>query len=71
MSWYVCFSVVHEQVNKEDKALFDKLAADFKANFNDKKERVWGGHMMGLKTLKRLEIREKAIAAELAKKAQY
>jgi acetylornithine/succinyldiaminopimelate/putrescine aminotransferase len=62
---------VVEDVNKEDKAIFDKLSADFKTQFNDKRERVWGGGIMGLKTQKRLEIREKAIAAELAKKEAY
>lgn len=63
--------VAVEDVNKEDKAIFDKLCGDFKTQFNDKRERTWGGGIMGLKTQKRLEIREKAIAAELAKKEAY
>ncbi|KAE8981597.1 hypothetical protein PR003_g24457 [Phytophthora rubi] len=60
-------------VNKEDKAKFDSLSEAFKAKFNDDNtiRRKWGGGIMGLKTQKKLELREKAIAAEAAKKAQY
>lgn len=60
-------------VNKEDKAKFDSLSEAFKAKFNDDavSRRKWGGGIMGLKTQKKLELREKAIAAEAAKKAQY
>lgn len=60
-----------EDARKEDKATFDKLCSDFKTQFNDKKDRVWGGGIMGLKTQKRLEIRERAVQAELAKKAKF
>jgi len=60
-------------VNKEDKSKFDSLASAFKTKFNDDSttRRKWGGGIMGLKTQKKLELREKAIAAEAAKKAQY
>jgi large subunit ribosomal protein L7Ae len=60
-------------VNKEDKSKFDSLATAFKTKFNDDNvtRRKWGGGIMGLKTQKKLELREKAIAAEAAKKAQY
>jgi len=60
-------------VNKEDKAKFESLANTFQTQFNDNgaSRRVWGGGIMGLKTQKRLELRDKAIAAEEAKKAQY
>jgi large subunit ribosomal protein L7Ae len=58
-------------VDKADTASFEKMCGDFKAQFNDKRERTWGGGIMGLKTQKRLEIRQKAIEAELAKKAAY
>ncbi|EQC32896.1 50S ribosomal protein L7Ae [Saprolegnia diclina VS20] len=61
------------QVNKEDKAKFDSLNTAFRAQFNDESthRRKWGGGIMGLKTQKKLELRAKAVAAELAKKAQY
>ncbi|TDH64863.1 uncharacterized protein CCR75_000617 [Bremia lactucae] len=60
-------------VNKEDKAKFDSLAQVFRTKFNDDSStrRKWGGGIMGLKTQKKLELREKAVAAEAAKKAQY
>ncbi len=61
------------KVNKEDKAKFDSLNTAFRAQFNDEvtHRRKWGGGIMGLKTQKKLELRAKAVAAELAKKAQY
>ncbi|KAF4134059.1 Ribosomal protein L7Ae/L30e/S12e/Gadd45 family [Phytophthora infestans] len=60
-------------VNKEDKAKFDSLTQVFRTKFNDDSvaRRKWGGGIMGLKTQKKLELREKVIAAEAAKKAQY
>ncbi|RLN72121.1 hypothetical protein BBJ28_00015991, partial [Nothophytophthora sp. Chile5] len=60
-------------VNKDDKAKFDSLTQAFHAKFNEDTQtrRKWGGGTMGLKTQKKLELREKAIAAENAKKAQY
>ncbi|CAI5723982.1 unnamed protein product [Peronospora destructor] len=60
-------------VNKEDKAKFDSLTEAFRSKFNDDTviRRKWGGGIMGLKTQKKLELREKVIAAEAAKKAQY
>ncbi|ETI40671.1 hypothetical protein F441_13959 [Phytophthora nicotianae CJ01A1] len=60
-------------VNKEDKAKFDSLTQVFRTKFNEdvQARRKWGGGIMGLKTQKKLELREKAIAAEAAKKAQY
>ena len=56
-------------VNKEDKAKFDSLTEAFRSKFNDDTvvRRKWGGGIMGLKTQKKLELREKAIAAEAAK----
>jgi large subunit ribosomal protein L7Ae len=58
-------------VNKEDKAKLEKMASTCTALFNDKPVRKWGGGIMGLKTQKRLELRQKAVEAEAAKKAQY
>lgn len=63
--------VALEEARKEDKATFEKMCAEFKLEFNDKKERTWGGGIMGLKTQKRLEIRQRAVEAELAKKAAF
>jgi len=63
--------VALEEAKKEDKASFEKMCGDFKIQFNDKKERVWGGGIMGLKTQKRLEIRQRAVEAEMAKKAAF
>lgn len=61
------------EVNKEDKAKLDTLGANFTAQFNDTPVRKWGGGIMGLKTQRKLEKRQKALEAELAKKtsAQY
>uniref|UniRef100_M4B6Z0 60S ribosomal protein L7a n=2 Tax=Peronosporaceae TaxID=4777 RepID=M4B6Z0_HYAAE len=66
-------AVALTHVNKEDKAKFDSLAGVVRAKYNDDStsRRKWGGGIMGLKTQKKLELREKAIAAEAAKKAQY
>jgi len=60
-------------VNKEDRAKLDNLANNMRAQYNDSVTalRKWGGGIMGLKTQKRLELRQKAIEAELAKKAQF
>jgi len=58
-------------VSKGDKDLLEQISSAAKSTFNDKRDRTWGGGIMGLKTQKRLEAREKAIQAELAKKAQY
>jgi len=56
---------------KEDEAAFSKIAETANARFRDNVDgrRKWGGGIMGLKTQRRLEKREKLIAAELAKKA--
>jgi len=57
------------EVNKEDKHKLESLRTSFTETFNNTVERKWGGGIMGLKTQKRLEIRDKALAAEAAKKA--
>merc|ERR1740129_1905565 len=60
-------------VRKEDQHALDQLRSNFKAMYNDvtAHQRKWGGGIMGLKTQRKLEKREKALAEELAKKAQY
>mmetsp|Transcript_32221 Transcript_32221/g.102729 ORF Transcript_32221/g.102729 Transcript_32221/m.102729 type:complete len:271 (-) Transcript_32221:1468-2280(-) len=60
-------------VKKEDQHSLATLQNNFKTQFNDNVAvgRKWGGGIMGLKTQAKLEKREKALQAELAKKAQY
>jgi large subunit ribosomal protein L7Ae len=59
-------------VGKEDQHKLDQLRSNFKAMFNDvtAHTRKWGGGIMGLKTQAKLQKREEALQAELAKKAQ-
>ena len=56
---------------KEDEAAFGKITELANAKFRDNSDtrRKWGGNIMGARTQKRLEIREKLLQAELAKKA--
>lgn len=55
---------------KEDEAAFEKLVDLSNAKFKDNADarKKWGGGVMGLKTQKRLEIRERLLQAELQKK---
>merc|ERR1712187_139488 len=57
-------------VRQEDKAELDKLADNFRAQFNDNAEtrRRWGGGIMGIKSQHVMQRREKAIQIEQAKK---
>merc|ERR1719238_1746980 len=57
-------------VKKEDQSDMDKLAANFKAQYNDNIEvkRKWGGGIMGVKSQHVTQKREKALAIEQAKK---
>merc|ERR1712151_693331 len=57
-------------VRQEDKHDLDKLADNFKAQFNDNAEvrRRWGGGIMGMKSQHVMQRREKAIQIEQAKK---
>ena len=54
-------------VNPEDEAALDTLKESFTVKYAENKK--WGGHIMGLKTQRKMEIRAAAIAAEKAKKA--
>lgn len=54
-------------VNPEDEAALTSLKDSFTTKYAENKK--WGGHIMGLKTQRKLEIRAAAIAAEKAKKA--
>ena len=58
-------------VNKEDEAALDKVVEIANAKFanNVDLRRKWGGGVMGLRTVRAIEKREKLVAAELAKKA--
>lgn len=58
-------------VNKEDESKLNTLKNNFTAMFNEGFQRKWGGGIMGLKTQRKLEKRQRLIEAELAKKAQY
>merc|ERR1719262_1465026 len=57
-------------VRQEDKGELDKLADNFKAQFNDNAEvrRRWGAGIMGMKSQHVMQRREKALQAEQAKK---
>merc|ERR1711939_784127 len=65
-----CAVVALTSVAKEDESKLTSLQQNFKAQFNNKFERKWGGGIMGLKTQAKLEKRRKAVEAELAKAAQ-
>jgi large subunit ribosomal protein L7Ae len=62
--------VAFTAVNAEDKKELDTLASNFKAQFNDNADvrRKWGGGIMGIKSQHVMQRREKALAAEQAKK---
>jgi large subunit ribosomal protein L7Ae len=64
-------AVALTSLHKDDEAAFSKVVDAANARFKDNVEtrRKWGGGIMGLKTQRRLEKREKLIQAELAKKA--
>jgi len=57
-------------VNKEDEPKLRTLSENFHAQFNDHVERKWGGGVMGLKTMAKLEKRRKLVELEEAKKAE-
>jgi large subunit ribosomal protein L7Ae len=65
-----CSAVALTKVNKDDEAKLGTLTSNFKAQFNDVVERKWGGGVMGLKTVAKLEKRRKQLEAEKAKKAE-
>lgn len=60
-------------VKKEDQHSLETLRNNFLTQYNQNNalQRKWGGGIMGLKTQAKLLKREKAVQAELAKKAQY
>lgn len=60
-----------KDVRPEDRAAFNKICENATEKFNNNVSRKWGGGIMGLKTTRRLEKREKALEAEAAKKALY
>jgi large subunit ribosomal protein L7Ae len=61
------------KVETADAGAFAKYQSGFKAQFNENTQigRTWGGGQMGNKTIRKLEIREKARLAEEAKKANF
>jgi large subunit ribosomal protein L7Ae len=60
-------------VKKADAAKLASLQDLCKSSFNDNSDalKTWGGGRMGLKTTRRLAIRQRQLDAEAAKKAQY
>ena len=58
-------------VNKEDAAKLKSLSEGFRASFNDKVLKTWGGGRMGLKTTVRIEKRDAERRAQAAKKAMF
>jgi large subunit ribosomal protein L7Ae len=60
-------------VNASHSKKLAQLSDTCKAQFNDNTEaaRVWGGGVMGRKTTRRLEIRDKRLAEEASKKMKY
>jgi len=60
-------------VERADQSRLNSMCTTFTSQFNEStdNQRKWGGGIMGLKTQFRLEKREKAVQAELAKKAQF
>lgn len=65
-----CAVVALSKVKSEDESKLATLADNFRAQFNDRIERKWGGGIMGLKTQAKLDKRAKAVEAEMAKKAE-
>eukprot|EP00339_Tiarina_fusa_P011413 CAMPEP_0117034512 /NCGR_PEP_ID=MMETSP0472-20121206/24563_1 /TAXON_ID=693140 ORGANISM="Tiarina fusus, Strain LIS" /NCGR_SAMPLE_ID=MMETSP0472 /ASSEMBLY_ACC=CAM_ASM_000603 /LENGTH=255 /DNA_ID=CAMNT_0004743697 /DNA_START=13 /DNA_END=780 /DNA_ORIENTATION=+ len=61
------------RVEDADRSILEKLQETARGKFNDNValRRKWGGGIMGLKTQKKLELRDKALAAEEAKKARF
>lgn len=54
--------------NKEDDKLVTTLKGNFTEEFNNKRDRTWGGGIMGKKTVEKLRLRAEALAREEAKK---
>ena len=67
---YILSRYIMASVRKEDQHSLDQLKSTFKAMYNDVTRHPWGGGIMGLKTQRKLEKREKALAEELAKRSQ-
>lgn len=66
-------AVALTEVNKEDASKLSNVQDMARSNFNDATDvlKTWGGGIMGKKTVRKLEIREAQIKAELEKKAMY
>lgn len=64
-------AVALTSLKAEDNAALDKIVETANAHFanNVEARRKWGGGIMGLKTQRSIEKREKMVAAEMAKKA--
>jgi large subunit ribosomal protein L7Ae len=63
--------VALQTVGSEDMADLESLGKTFKANFNENADlrKHWGGGIMGIKNVHKMEKRQKLLDIELAKKA--
>jgi len=57
-----------ENYKKEDEKLVSTLKGNFTEEFNNRRDRTWGGGIMGKKTVEKLRLRAEALAREEAKK---
>jgi large subunit ribosomal protein L7Ae len=63
-----CAVVAVTSVSRDDEGKLKTLCDNFKEQFNENVEKKWGGGIMGLKTMAKLEKRRQAIEKELSKK---
>lgn len=56
---------------QEDAKIVSTLASNFTEEFNNKRDRTWGGGIMGNKTVEKLRLRKEALAREEAKKPKF
>lgn len=56
---------------QEDAKIVTTLASNFTEEFNNKRDRTWGGGIMGKKTVEKLRLRAEALAKEEAKKPKF
>jgi large subunit ribosomal protein L7Ae len=63
-----CAVICIDKVAKEDESKLKTLQENFRTQFNNNVERKWGGGIMGLKTVAKLEKRRKALEIDTAKK---
>ena len=60
-----------ENYKKEDEKIVSTLKSSFTEEYNNKRDRTWGGGIMGKKTMEKLRLRKEALEREERKKAKY